>query len=199
MITCPWCGTSHTAFQPNCQKCGGPLRPAAAHADKSTLKPPPAPRTIADKFVWSLMLIDAWAIIGAVFTILGGSFTILGLVLTIIIITAFVGIPFMILGILQLAGGLAILIPRHRRAQKIIDVLRHGESIDGQIVNMEKNMTVRVGLQRPWVIRYRFQISGQDYEGVVSTLNRPEWQPGQTVCVLYLPQSPEYNALYPHP
>ncbi len=26
MVICPWCGTNYPAFQPNCDKCGGPLQ-----------------------------------------------------------------------------------------------------------------------------------------------------------------------------
>ena len=28
MVTCPWCGTAHLEFQPNCKNCGGPLQVA---------------------------------------------------------------------------------------------------------------------------------------------------------------------------
>lgn len=203
MITCPWCGTSYIAFQSNCQKCGGPLLPPAEHAPletgKSTLKPPPAPRTIADKFVWSLMLTDGSAIVAGVFSLLGSIFTLLGLALTIAIVTAFVGLPFMGFGIVALGGGLIGLTWRYQRAQKILAVLRYGESIDGQIVSMEENLMVHVGMRHPLVIGYQFQLNGHDYMGSVATFNRPGLQLNQSVCVLYLPQQPEHNALYPHP
>ena len=199
MVTCPWCGTSYIAFQSNCQKCGGPLRPPAEHADNSTLKPPPIPRAIADKFVWSLMLTNAWAIVAGVFTLLGSIFTVLGLIMTILVVTAFVGIPFMFFGIIFLGAGLAGLTWRYQQAQKIIAVLRYGEPVDGQVVSMEKNLMIRIGMQRAWIVRYKFRLNGNDYEGNVSALNRPDYQAGQKVCVLHLPQTPEYNALYPHP
>jgi hypothetical protein len=64
---------------------------------------------------------------------------------------------------------------------------------------MQENLNVRINHRHPWMIRYTFQANGQLYEGNVSTLNRPNYQPGQRVYVLYLPQNPEYNALYPHP
>jgi hypothetical protein len=167
--------------------------------DNSALKPPPSPRTISDKFAWSLMLTNGWAIAAGVFTLLGGIFAIVGLVMMILVVTAFVGIPFMVIGIIFLGAGLAGLTWRYQQAQKVLAVLRYGEPVDGQIVSMEENFTVRVGGQRPWVIGYKFRLNGHDYEGSVSTLNKPDFQPGQQVCVLHLPQTPEYNTLYPHP
>ena len=119
--------------------------------------------------------------------------------MTIAIVTAFVGIPFLFLGIAGLGCGLAGLAWCYQRAQKILAILRYGESVDGQIVSMEENLMVRVGMRHPLVIGYRFQLNGHDYMGSVTTLNRPELKLNQSVCVLYLTQQPEYNALYPHP
>jgi len=198
MITCPWCGTTYIAFQSSCQKCGGPLLPPSEVGAPGS-KPPAAPRPIAESFARRLMWTDGWAIASATFTLLGVIFTVLGLALTIFIVTAFVGIPFMLVGILGLGVGLPILVSRYQKAQKVVAVLRHGESVDGQIVSVEENTMVRVGLQHPRVVKYRFRLGERDYEGSVSTLNRVALKPGQTTCVLYLPQSPEYNALYPHP
>ena len=203
MITCPWCGTNYIAFQTNCQKCGGPMSPPAEEtssvAEVSIPKPPPAPRPIADKFIWNLMMTNGWVIAGGVFAFIGGIFTVVGLSLTVAIITAFVGIPFLLMGIVFFGGGVAVIIWRYQETQKTIDVLRNGQPADGQIADMQENLNVRINHRHPWMIRYTFQANGQLYEGNVSTLRRPDFQTGQKVCVLYLPQKPEYNALYPHP
>ena len=203
MITCPWCGTNYIAFQTNCQKCGGPMSPPVEEtspvAEVSIPKPPPAPRPIADKFIWNLMMTNGWVIAGGVFAFIGGIFTVVGLSLTVAIITAFVGIPFLLMGIVFFGGGVAVIICRYQETQKTIDVLRNGQPTDGQIADMQENLNVRINHRHPWMIRYTFQANGQRYEGNVSTLRRPDFQTGQKVCVLYLPQKPEYNALYPHP
>lgn len=210
MITCPWCGTNYAVFQPNCQNCGGPL-PIPAEAagpglgasipDGGILTPPPPPRPIANSYAWRLLTTDGWAIAALVFCILGAVFTLVGIVLTIAIVTAFVGIPFALLGLVFLGAGAAIGQWRYREMQMVVNVLRAGEATEGQITGVEQNFHVSVNGRNPWVIRYQFQLDGQAYDGKVSTLNMPgtALQPGRPACVLYLPQAPARNSLYPHP
>ena len=110
MITCPWCGTNYAVFQPNCTNCGGPLPtprenpPAGAgtvQPEEPLLMPPPAPRPFSNSYTWKLLMSDGWAIAAFVFILLGGIFTVTGIGLTVAIITAFVGIPFAGLGLLD--------------------------------------------------------------------------------------------------
>jgi hypothetical protein len=51
------------------------------------------------------------------------------------------------------------------------------------------------------MIEYQFTVNGRNYHGQVSTLNSLGgiFQAGKSVSVLYLPESPENNAIYPHP
>ncbi len=90
---------------------------------------------------------------------------------------------------------------RYQEALKVVNVLRMGEATRGQVIDVNENYNVRVNGRNPWVIRYQFQANGQNYEGKVTTLNQPgpELQPGKPVCILYLPTSPNFNSLYPHP
>jgi len=168
-------------------------------ADKAILKPPPAPRAIAENYGWQLMLTDGWAIAAGIFSILGFTFTGMGFFLTIGIVTAFVGLPFLGIGIVFLGLGLSVFLSRYQKAQRTLTVLRTGESTSGKIMSVTENFAVRVGTQHPWIIRYQFQCSAGNYQGEVATLQKPNLQPSQAVCVLYLPQSPQHNALYPHP
>jgi hypothetical protein len=205
MITCPWCGTHYAAFQSNCKNCGGPLPPpaeAAAPERAAELPaPPPPPRAISDSYVWRLLAADGWAIVAGVFALLGAIFTLVGGALTIAIITAFVGLPFAGLGVVFLGVGGLVLVRRYEAAQKTVSVLRRGEATPGRILEVRENYNVTVNNRHPWTITYQFQVDGRDYEGRVSTLNRPDpqLQPGQAAHVLYLPGAPEVNALYPHP
>jgi hypothetical protein len=210
-ITCPWCGTNYAAFQTNCRNCGGPLpapdggrqpaAPSIAGWEAELAVPPPAPRPIADSYAWRLLWTDGWAIAAGVFTLLGAVFTLVGSALTLGIITAFVGLPFLGLGVLFLALGGYGLNWRYRAAQQTVNVLRHGEAARGEITGVEENYSVRVNGRHPWIITYRFQALGREHTGQVSTLNPPgsQLRPGQPACVLYLPNTPEHNALYPHP
>lgn len=205
VIICPWCGTNHLEFQSNCKNCGGPLPAPAEVASTGTRRklvmPPAPPREISSSFAWRWLLTDGWTIAAIVFTIVGGSFSISGAGLTVGIVTAFVGIPFLILGFVMLAGGFAVLIWRYELAQKALNVLRHGLSTRGEITSLEPNYNVRINGRTPWTIGYKFSLDSSDYEGRVTTLNDPsvDLAPGNPAVVLYLPDSPQYNGLYPHP
>ena len=69
------------------------------------------------------------------------------------------------------------------------------------MVSVEQNYNVRVNGRNPWKIAYRFSSPRGECAGEVSTLNPPgpNLQPGREVYVLYLPETPEINAIYPHP
>jgi hypothetical protein len=210
MVTCPWCGTNYEKFQSNCSNCGGPISIPTNNTNEdgkvgipqgSLQMPPPAPRSISDRYAWRLLVTDGWAVAALVFFLLGGIFTLVGLPLTLGIITAFVGIPFVVLGIPLFGTGIALAFWRYQQACKVVDVLRVGEVTKGQITHVEENLRVRINMSHPWVIHYQFFQEGQTYSGRVSTLNAPGrmLQPGQPAYILYLRQAPERNVLYPHP
>jgi len=215
MVTCPWCGTSHTQFQPNCSNCGGPLPvpPAAqgptsspghapaAHDSNAIPVPPPPPRPVPNSYAWKLLTSDGWAITAFVFALLGGIFFVTGGGLTLGIITAFVGIPMALLGLLFLGGAIGVGYWRYKEARKIVDVLQVGVPVEGRVLQVEENTNVQVNGRNPWTISYTFPANGQEHQGSVTTLSflHPDIEPETRVCVLYLPQSPEISTLYPHP
>ena len=111
------------------------------------------------------------------------------------------GIPFLLLGLAFLGSGGWVLNWRYKETQKEVNVLRVGEATRGQIVELQENYSARINGRYPWVIRYQFQVNGQNYEGKVTTLNTPgqQLQTGKTVYILYLPTAPQWNSIYPHP
>jgi len=205
MITCHWCGTNYLQFQSNCDRCGAPLAlPADASATNSAGRPPtppPAPRPVAASYAWKLMWSDGTGVVGLIFLILGAVFTVVGGALTLGVITAFVGLPFLLLGLVFLLVGGGLAASRYQAARRTVDVLRLGEAAAGKIARVEQNLNVRVNNQHPWNIWYQFQVQSQSFEGKVSTFNTPgpSLQPGQSATVLYAPQAPQHNSLYPHP
>jgi hypothetical protein len=202
MITCPWCGTNYVTFQSNCTNCGGPISLPAGETKAARISPPPpSPRPISRRYAWRLLSSDGWAIVAMVFLLLGVIFSLLGVGLTLGVVTAFVGIPFAGIGSLLLGAGLVVGGWRYQEAQQVVEVLRVGQAVEGQIVQVEENPSVQVNGRNPWMISYRFHYNGQDYAGKVTTLNTPgaALQPGQPAYVLYLPQTPARNVLYPHP
>ncbi|MCL4257860.1 MAG: hypothetical protein KJZ53_04930 [Anaerolineales bacterium] len=210
VVICPWCGTNYLSFQSNCSNCGGtipaPARSAAeqpqarASAQRQLTWPPSPPRSIAPNYVWKILGQDGWVISMAVFVLLGFIFTVVGGGLTLGIITAFVGLPFVGIGLLFLGGGGAVIYWRYQQAVQTVEVLKSGRAKEGEIIGLEPNHSVRINGRMPWNIRYQFTLDGKLYEGVTSTLNNPQLThaPGPAV-VLYLPEHPEKNQLYPHP
>jgi hypothetical protein len=206
MRICPWCGTNYPTFQSNCKNCGGPLQMTGENAAsptsiEETIAPPPAPRLISGKYTWRLLLTDSWGIVALVLGLLGVIFSFVGAGLTFVIVTAFVGIPFLLIGLVFLVVALVVGTWRYGHARQVVNVLRIGESTQGQITDVQKDYSVRVNRQHPWVVRYQFQVNGQDYEGRVRTLNPvgARLQTGKMVWVLYLPNAPQWNSIYPHP
>ena len=205
-IICPWCGTNYLAFQTNCGNCGGPLlaideKNTSSFASEDIPSPPLVPRPISTKYAWRLLFTDGWSIGALVFCLLGVIFALVGAALTLGVVTAFVGIPFLLLGLAFLGAGGGTLLWRYQEAQKIVNVLREGEATRGQIVEVQENYHSRINGRYPWVIRYQFQANGQSYEGKVTTLNQPgqQLQVGKAVYVLYLPTTPKWSSIYPHP
>lgn len=198
--TCPWCGTSYTAFRSNCKNCGGPLPPPREEAAAPPLipdipEPPPAPRDFKNSFVWRKLLSDGWAITASVFLLLGVIFTLIGIPLILVV----VGFAFVPLGLLFLCAGVPILIWRYSLAQQTLNVLRMGEPVLGSIVDIHENVAVEVNGRHPWTITYGFVVDGDEYEGKTTTM-RPigfTHQVAQPMYVLYLPDDPTQNTVYP--
>ena len=204
-ITCPWCGTNYAEFQSNCDNCGGSLPlPEDTREDEveQRLQAPPAPpRSIPDRHVWRVLLADGWAITAGIFGLLGGIFLLVGVILTASIVAIFVGIPFAGLGLAFSAAGVGIGVWRYQWAQGILELLRTGASVRGEIVDLFENYHVQINGRYPWTIIYRFQAEGRELQGRVTTLSRPglEQRPGRSVYVLYDPDDLQRNTIYPTP
>jgi hypothetical protein len=198
--TCPWCGTSYTTFRSNCRNCGGPLPPpreeaAAPSSTPEIPEPPPAPRDFKNSFAWRQLVSDGWAIAAGVFALIGAIFTLIGIPLILVV----VGFAFVPLGLLFLGAGVPILIWRYNLAQQTLNVLRLGEPVMGSIVDIHENVAVEVNGRHPWTITYGFAVDGEEYEGQTTTL-RPvgfTHQVAQPMYVLYLPDDPTQNTVYP--
>jgi hypothetical protein len=198
--TCPWCGTSYTTFRSNCRNCGGPLPPpreeaAASSSIPDIAEPPPAPRDFKNSFAWRQLISDGWAIAAGIFALIGAIFTLIGIPLILVV----VGFAFVPLGLLFLGAGVPILIWRYNLAQQTLNVLRLGEPVMGSIVDIHENVAVEVNGRHPWTITYGFAVDGEEYEGQTTTL-RPvgfTHQVAQPMYVLYLPDDPTQNTVYP--
>ena len=205
MLTCPWCGTNYTSFQPNCDNCGGslPLPPemAPVPSTRSLSAPPPPPRNVPRRAVWRILFSDGWTTSALVFTLLGFVFTAGGLFLTGSVVAARDGLCFAGLGLLFLCGGLAVLVWRYRMCDRTVEVLREGEATLGEIVSVVQNYHVRVNGRYPWTVEYDYEVDGDLYSGKVTTLSMPDLSqhPGNPVYVLFMRDDPAQSTVYPSP
>jgi hypothetical protein len=144
-------------------------------------------------------LADAWAIAAGIFVLLGAIFAPVGAGLTVPIVTAFVGIPFLGLGLLFLVLGGSTLFWRYANAQQTIEILRTGTATLGELVSVQQNRAMRINGRSPWRIVYRYRVNGRQYEGTLHTLKEPDagQQPGNAGHVLVMQEDPRRSTLYP--
>jgi hypothetical protein len=206
MVICPWCGTNYPTFRSNCDKCGGPLQLAdveTASPDSNAIfqSPPLPPRSISDRYIWHIFFGDGYWIPILVLGILGVVFFPMGAGLILGVVTAFVGVPFLFLGLGFLIATIWLAIRRYKYAQMIVDVLRVGDAARGQITDVGQDYSTAVNGRNPWVVRYQFLANGQKVDGKVTTFNPvgEQYKAGESISVLYLPTDPKLNTIYPHP
>ena len=204
MTTCPWCGTHFEAFHSTCRQCGGtmPLPPdETPGAEAGPQAPPLPPRQVPRSYIRRILLADPIATVAGILALIGAIFLAVGLGLVVPAATAIVGLVFVILGLSFLAVSAPLLAWRHSRAKALVDILREGTPVHGQIVSVYQSYHVRVNGRFPWSIVYRFGAAGEELEGRVSTLSTPDLsqQAGKPVYVLYARDNPRRNTIYPHP
>jgi membrane protein implicated in regulation of membrane protease activity len=154
---------------------------------------------VPNSYVGRIFVADGWTIAGGVLTLLGGIFGLVGLILTLTLVTAFAGLPFAGLGALLLVIGVPVLIWRYTEARNMVEVLRTGDAVRGEIVEVYQSFHVQINGRHPWTVVYRFQADGQEYGGKVTTLSRPDLsrQPGRPVYVIHARRAPQQNTIYP--
>lgn len=75
-------------------------------------------------------------------------------------------------------------------------VLRDGAPTQATILEMAQNRSVRVNARSPWVIVYRYEVSGRTYEGRETLWDVPAgYGPGSRVTARYDRAAPERSAL----
>lgn len=204
-LKCPWCGTSDYAFRTNCGNCGGPLPEREPEAEDPyramSPKPPPPPREISRNYARKLVLQSGWGVAAAIFAFIGVIFFFVGLLLTVLVVTAFVGIPFMGMGAIFGVAGFILLKSQVDKAGQTVEILRLGQETQGLVTEVEENLMVRINGRNPFTIRYEYTVGGQRHTGEVQTLQNPSpvFRQGSGAWVLYSPGAPGKSTLYPHP
>ncbi len=195
---CPWCGQRNPADALECRSCGGPL--PAPLGDDPGPEPPPPPRQLPagykNRVLWKNAPGNA---IGLAFFLLGAMLgcilSVAGLatgLLPLACIGGGMGLLFVLIG-----GGL--LFAGIRSGLGKIRPYELGRAAVGEITEIFRDTSVSVNGRSPWAVLYQFEADGVVYEGRATTWKHaPGIQAvGNRVYVLYLPDDPEQNALYP--
>ena len=162
--------------------------------------PPPAPRPIADSYVRTLLLADdnflgtmAGAFCGMLMLVIA-FFKAAGGDTSSRLTTLFLA-ALLVLAISAMAGGWLFV-----KARRTVLALRHGAAALAQITKVEQTDPEQPGKQPRWVYHYYFTSKGQRVRGTATTQKppSPQLKAGQSWWVLYLPETPEQHALYPH-
>jgi len=177
--------------------CGGVL----PHRDHESAgdPPPPPPRPLPKEFVRRARRSSQFELIfGGIFAGVG---TFLAVVFTIIGIAAALWV-FVLIGplIFLVFGGIGfgVLFWGRWRSNRLIQVLAHGVAAEGVIDDVYIDNTIQVNGRSPWQVHYSFKSNDVWHNG-----SQHAWQrdgalhPGIKVYVVYLPQDPGVNSIYP--
>jgi hypothetical protein len=75
-------------------------------------------------------------------------------------------------------------------------LLEMGMESRGTIVDLVQNPFVRVNRRHPWIVRYRYEVDGYEYQGREAMMDLPAgYEQGATVAVMYDPAHADVSAL----
>jgi hypothetical protein len=141
-------------------------------------------------------LSSATGVGGLVLSILGGVFTAVGAALTAALWPLPIGIIFLAVGGALATAGLVLVSLRLAAVRRRESLLRNGLESRGTILVLAQNRRVRVNGRCPWVVRYRYEVDGQEHEGRESMMDLPDgYQQGAAVTVVYDPTRAGFSAL----
>ncbi len=102
------------------------------------------------------------------------------------------------LGLAWVVAGLTLYLLGARAARRALRVYAHGAAASGEIVEVRKNLALRMNGKNPWEVIYRFQASSAEITGKARFWDdlMPEGRRGDRVSVVYDLDNPKNNALW---
>lgn len=100
---------------------------------------------------------------------------------------------------LMLLAGFSVFRYGRNKAVRIIRAARHGTAIAGEVASLNIDTTMSVNHKHPWKLAYHFTVDGHVWEGTVVTFDTTvaKKHHGQPLWVVYMPDDPAQNSLYP--
>lgn len=197
---CAWCGQRNPNTILECRKCGGPLTPPLGEDPGAA--PPPPPRVLPAGYKRRMLFSNT------PITLVGGIFLLVGFPLGVIFTTLGFAIPeiwlFIVIGggvggLFTLLGGGMLYFGIQQGLGKIRPY-EHGQATVGEVIAIQQDYSMSVNGRYPWAIVYIFDDArGRPYEGqAITWQHAPNTQAvGNHVFVLYMPDDPHQNVLYP--
>lgn len=134
-------------------------------------------------------------ILALVCTILGVVFTGVGLALTAFVRPQAIGIMFLCAGGVILPAGILFIVMRLAALRRRARILATGMEVHGAIVDIAQS-PVRINGRHPWVVRYRYEVQGSEYEGRETMMDLPAgYEAGASVAVMYDPDQVSVSVL----
>lgn len=133
-------------------------------------------------------LTSGLGIVSLVFTILGTAFTSMGLALIAFPALQTNGFTFLCAGGGFLVVGLGLAAMRLRTIRRRAWLRESGMESRGTIIDVVQNPLVRLNGRRPWIVRYRYEAQGSEYQGRDTMMDLPaEYEQGAGVAVKFNP------------
>ena len=99
---------------------------------------------------------------------------------------------FMIVGAVLFRQG-------RRTATGVLNAFRRGVAVEGKVASVRLDETQSINQRHPWVFTYQFPVGNELVEGSLTSFNSTlaTRSRGQPLWVLYVPDDPGQNTIYP--
>ena len=101
--------------------------------------------------------------------------------------------------LLFILGGASLFRHGWQTACGVLKAFRKGVAVEGKVVEVRLDKTQSVNQRHPWVMTYQFPVGNELIEGSITSFNSTLGTRGggQPLWVLYVPDDPTQNTIYP--
>jgi len=101
--------------------------------------------------------------------------------------------------LLFMLAGVSLFWHGWRTACGILKAYRKGVVVEGEVVEVRLDKTQSINQRHPWVMTYHFPVGNELVEGSITSFNSVLGTRGggQPLWVLYVPDDPTQNTIYP--
>ena len=196
---CRYCAELYAVWPgPHCPRCGGPL-------PRPPLPPPAPPRSLSLPYLWSAGVVYCAAARKLGPYVIAGLITWIPGLLVLVALVPWIRGIWILTALFALAGlgcwafGVVFYWEEIAAAWRPLRALRRGAATMGSIVSVTAERSRYIRGRPPYRIRYSFAADGAEREGFIDAwdIAPGDYQPGQAVWVVYLPEDTSVSAIWP--